>query len=133
MKKILILISLFSSSLFANDYIVRCHPWPGAEQSFSLEAEVEITGGNYIDAWVSLKVFDDGNEIQSVESVFSFGVFFIDRLYGEQVYIFELRPAGGQQYKYDFLSIAANHPLPSGNSWLTYRGKQYQAECTTQK
>ena len=131
MKKLTILFAFISSTLFANDYIVHCKPWAGAEQSFSLEAEVELTGGNYIDAWVSLKVFDSGSEIQSIQSVFSFGAFFIDRLYGKQVHIFELKPAGGQAYQYDFISIAANHPLPLGNSWLTYQGKEYQAECTS--
>lgn len=131
MKKLTIFLALISSSLFANDYIVHCKPWAGAEQSFSLEAEVELAGGNYIDAWVTLKVFESGSEIQSIQSIFSFGAFFIDHLYGKQVHIFELKPAGGQTYQYDFISIAANHPLPTGNSWLTYQGKEYQAECTS--
>jgi hypothetical protein len=133
MKKLIILLAFLSTPLLANDYLVHCKAWEGSKLNFSLEAEVELTGGSYIDAWVTLKVFDSGNQIQSLKSVFSFGAFFIDRLYRKQVLIFELKPAGGQQYKYDFISIAANHPLPSGNSWLTYQGKQYQAECTTRR
>lgn len=131
MKKFLILICVLTSPLFANDYLVECKAWEDSELNFSLTAEVELAGGNYIDAWVSLKVFESGTMIQSTSSTFSHGAFFIDRLNGKQVHIFELLPAGGGSYKYDFISIAANHPTPSGNSWLTYRGKKYQAECTS--
>lgn len=125
------MITLITSPLFANDYKVVCSPWEGASQTFSLEADVELTGGNYIDAWVTMKVFDSGNEVQSTRSLFSFGAFFIDMLRDKQVLIFELRPAGGRAPAYEFLSIAANHPLPTGNSWLTFNGKQFQAECVT--
>lgn len=123
----------FSFSLWANDYVVNCVPWDGATNNFSLKAEVELTGGNYIDAWVTMNVYEAGTQIHTTKSTFSFGAFFIDMLRGKQVLIFELKPAGGQQDQFDYLSIAANHPLPSGNSWLTLNGKQYQAECFSNK
>ncbi len=130
MKILISFLSLFFiTSTLANDYIVKCTPWEDSELSFSLNAEVELTGGNYTDAWVSMKVFESGREVKSMNSIFSFGVFFIDMLEGKRVLIFELKPAGGQSYKYDFLSLAANHPTPTGNSYLTYNGRQYQAEC----
>ncbi|MBK24647.1 MAG: hypothetical protein CME70_11685 [Halobacteriovorax sp.] len=130
MKTLIPLLCLFAlQSSFANDYVVKCSPWEDSKLNFSLEAEVELAGGNYTDAWVTMKVFESGQTVQSINSVFSYGAFFIDRLEGKRVLIFELRPAGGQSYKYDFLSLAANHPIPTGNSYLTYKGKQYQAEC----
>lgn len=133
MKLIPFLFLILSFTASANDYYVHCEPWAENEQNFVLDAEIEITGGNYIDAWVTMKVFDGGAEVQSIKSTFSFGAFFIDRLYGKQVLIFELKPAGGQSAKYDFLSLAANHPVPTGNSYLTFNGKQYQAECVTRR
>ena len=115
----------------ANDYVVSCKPWNENPNSFSLEAEIEITGTSYIDAWVSLKVFKEGQEITTTQKTFSIGFFFIHYLDGKQVTIFEIKPAGGQSYKYDFLNLAADHPYPSGNSYLTYQGEKFQAECTT--
>lgn len=92
--------------------------------------EVDETGGSYIDAWVTLRVFDGDNQIQELKNSFSYGAFWIERLYGKRIVIFELRPAGRSiPYKYDFLSIVADHPTPTGNSYLTYKGIQYQAEC----
>ena len=134
MKKLIYLgLFLFSLNAYSNDYYVHCEPWGDNPYNFSLDAEVELTGGNYIDAWVSMKVIKDGVTLQTLNSTFSFGAFFIDTLYNKKVLIFELKPAGGQSYKYDFLSLAANHPTPTGNSYLTYKGEQYQAECVTVK
>jgi hypothetical protein len=131
MIKLAAFLLFFSSSVIANDYLVNCKPWGENANTFSLDAEVEITGSSYIDAWVSLRVFKNGQEVQTTNKTFSFGFFFIDYLNGKKVTSFELKPAGGQSYKYDFLNLAADHPTPSGNSYLTYKGEEYQAECTT--
>jgi hypothetical protein len=131
MIKMFIALLFLSSHVLANDYIVSCKPWSDNPNNFSLDGEIEITGGSYIDAWISLKVLKNGQEIGSTNKTFSFGLFSIDQLDGKRVTLFELKPAGGQTYKYDFLNLAANHPYPTGNSYLIYNGEEFQAECIT--
>jgi len=133
MKNLTIFLFFFSTTLFAGDFEVICKPWDENNKTFSLTMEVEESGGINIDAWVNLKVFEDENQIHSITSTWSYGNLFIHYLQGQSVYIIELIPSGGRNAnKYDFLNLAANHPVPTGNSYLIYKGKEYQAECFVQ-
>ena len=134
MKKLIILVFLISLPLFAGDFEVECKPWEANNKNFSLIMEVEKGSSTYIDAWIDMKVFEDGVQVHSLSYAWAHGHLFYDNLGGVRVPVLELIPAGGNdEYKFDFLSIAADHPLPLGNSFLTYKGGEYQAECFIQK
>ncbi|GAB4019542.1 MAG: hypothetical protein Fur0010_21580 [Bdellovibrio sp.] len=99
----------------------------GSERTFELSAELEESGSSYLDAFVDLKVFNQGVEVFNKKRIDSTGLFSIGTINSVQVFLAELRPLDRKSYT--FLSMAINHPRPSGNSFLIYKDETYLAEC----
>ena len=127
MKKLILTFSLLTFSLSAYCFgDLHCEAW-GDTDTFTLEAELEESGSSYLDAYVDLTVMEQGKIIFQKKRMDSTGLYSLSTLNNQQVYLAELRPI--QTSNYQFLSIAANHPYPSGNSYLLFNNKEYRAEC----
>lgn len=116
---------LVTFNVYAGDTLI-CQPWT-SDNTFELYAELDESGATYLDAYVDLKVIENGKIVFEQKQIDSTGFYSLATINRRQVYLAELRPI--QAGSYSFLSIAANHPIPSGNSYLIYNGKQYLAEC----
>lgn len=125
-----LIYSLAFLSLGANAYetTLKCTPW-GQANSFELQAELEESGATYLDAFVDFKLFKNGAVTHQRNYVDATGFYSLASVNRVQVYVAELRAINRSEF--DFLSVAANHPIPSGNSVLIYQGEEYLAECTT--
>jgi len=126
MKYLLFTMLIYSTAFAGGDFTLKCKGW-GSSQ-FELTGELEESGSSYIDAYIDLKIIDQGKVIYDKKHIDTTGMYQLSRLDGVQVYLAELRPL--QVSEFQFLSIAANHPRPSGNSYLIYQNKNYLAECT---
>ncbi|PIP96031.1 MAG: hypothetical protein COW00_07045 [Bdellovibrio sp. CG12_big_fil_rev_8_21_14_0_65_39_13] len=125
--KYLIPFLLLSSSLYAGgDLTLNCKGW-GPDQ-FEMSGELEESGSTYIDAFIDFKIVESGAVIHERKHIDTTGLYQLASIDSKQVYLAELRPLNTSEFQ--FLSIAANHPRPSGNSYLIYNNKQYFAECT---
>ena len=118
---------LSSLTLNAKNYVtINCSSW-GNGQTFELSGELDESGANYLDGLINLRVFDGAQLIFEQNRIDSTGFFWFDEVDSSQVYLAELMPLNRTSFQ--FLSIAANHPHPSGNSFLRFNNKEYQAEC----
>lgn len=128
MKNLISLLALVSLTANAYDITLECSPW-GTGNSFELSAELEESGSTYLDAYIDFKLLKNGAVIHNRSQVDSTGFYSLASVNRVQVYVAELRAINRSEF--DFLSVAANHPIPSGNSVLTYQGEEFFAECTT--
>tara|TARA_R100000656_G_C3945539_1_gene127487 strand:+ start:372 stop:767 length:396 start_codon:yes stop_codon:yes gene_type:complete len=128
MKILITLTVLLSSlSLFAKSYVtINCNSW-GTGKTFELSGELDESGSNYLDGLINLRVFNGTQLVFEKKRVDSTGFFWFDEIDDSQVYLAELMPLDRSSFQ--FLSIAANHPRPSGNSYLRFNNHEYQAEC----
>lgn len=123
--KILFIGFLLSTPLFAGDFTITCTGW--GDQQFELRGELEESGSSYIDAYIDLKIIESGKVLYNKKHIDTTGLYQLASIDGKQVYLAELRPINVDEFQ--FMSLAANHPRPSGNSYLIYNQKQYFAEC----
>ncbi|MCO4792085.1 MAG: hypothetical protein KC493_00115 [Bacteriovoracaceae bacterium] len=125
--KIFITCLFLINCAFAGEYYsVSCKEW-GDQNTFTLNGEIEESGTSFLDGFLNLEVKKAGGVIFSKSRIDSMGFFQLAYLDGQLVYLAELIPTNRTDYT--FLNIAGNHPRPSGNSILTYKGEQYFAEC----
>lgn len=122
------ILLLSSFQTFASDEIdIKCTGW-GTDKTFELEAQLEESKGNYLDGYLNIKAFDRGQLVYEKNNIDATGFFWIDDVRSVPVYLAEMIPINRLDFK--FLSIAANHPILSGNSYLTIENVEYLAECS---
>lgn len=127
--KLLLFLFVISINAQAKDYvIINCTGW-GNQKTFELEAELDESGSNFLDGFINIKAYDQGELVFDKKRIDSTGFYWIDDVRGQPIYLAELVPIN--RVGYSFLSIAANHPIQSGNSYLTINNIQFLAECTT--
>lgn len=126
MKIILLFFVLLTSLAYGHDVSLACSPW-GTENGFELYAELEESGSTYLDAFIDFKLYKNGVIIHQKNSVDTTGFYNLATVNRTVVYVAELRAMNRTDF--DFLSVAANHPVQSGNSVLTYQGQDFLAEC----
>ncbi len=112
----------------SNYVILRCTGW-GNQKTFELQGELDESGSNFLDGYLNIKAYDQGDLVFDKKRIDSTGFFWIDEVRGQPVYLAELVPIN--RVGYSFLSIAANHPIQSGNSHITINNIKYLAECIT--
>ena len=113
----------------ASNYVnLHCTGW-GNQKTFELKGELDESGSNFLDGYLDIKAYDQGKLIFDKKRIDSTGFFWIDDVRGQPVYLAELVPIN--RVGYSFLSIAANHPIQSGNSHITINNIKYLAECVT--
>jgi len=129
MFKLLVLLMFVTFKSNASDYIfLECNSW-GNDKTFELKGELDESGSNFLDGYLDIKAYDQGKLVFDKKRIDSTGFFWIDEVRGQPVYLAELVPIN--RVGYSFLSIAANHPIQSGNSHITINNIKYLAECTT--
>ena len=128
MKKLILTLTLMAAASHAGEYWhLNCNRY-GTENTLEISGQIEEAGSTFLDGYLDITLKEKGEIVFKKSQVDTTGFFQLASVRGKQVYVAELRPI--DQNEFSFLSIAANHPVPTGNSRLSWNGKEYLAECT---
>jgi hypothetical protein len=127
MKKWILLLTLMGSATAGEYWKLNCTGY-GQGNTLEISGEIEESGSTYLDGYLDITLKEAGAVVFQKTSVDTTGFFQLASVDGKQVYIAQLRPMNRSEFT--FLSVAANHPWPSGNSKLIWNEKEYLAECT---